>query len=173
MSLRAGANHPTHLPFIKRPPKPLLLGYQGGDADDETTRRRGALDITTHFIRVAFRRVVPVQRQRVNTLPRAGACSGDRLNTLPGVHRITPSSGIFSVFPKSLRAQRAGRVAPRRGGAKRRAAALGAAQRRKAPPQAAERRAAHKACFSAFNFAPIIEKQKMLTGRSSGIRPVL
>ena len=92
MSLRAGANHPTHLPFIKRPPKPLLLGYQGGDADDETTRRRGALDITTHFIRVAFRRVVPVQRQRVNTLPRAGACSGDRLNTLPGVHRITPSS---------------------------------------------------------------------------------
>ena len=56
------------------------------------------------------------------------------------------------MFPKSLRAQRAGRVAPRRGGAKRRAAALGAAQRRKAPPQAAERRAAHKACFSAFNF---------------------
>ena len=94
MSLRAGANHPTHLPFIKRPPKPLLLGYQGGDADDETTRRRGALDITTHFIRVAFRRVVPVQRQRVNTLPRAGACSGDRLNTLAGVHRITPSSGV-------------------------------------------------------------------------------
>lgn len=81
--------------------------------------------------------------------------------------------GIFSVFPKSLRAQRAGRVAPRRGGAKRRAAALGAAQRRKAPPQAAERRAAHKACFSAFNFAPIIEKQKMLTGTSAGIRPVL
>ena len=94
MSLRAGANHPTHLPFIKRPPKPLLLGYQGGDADDETTRRRGALDITTHFITVAFRRVVPVQRQRVNTLPRAGACSGDRLNTLPGVHRITPSCEI-------------------------------------------------------------------------------
>ena len=85
----------------------------------------------------------------------------------------TIKSGIFSVFPKSLRAQRAGRVAPRRGGAKRRAAALGAAQRRKAPPQAAERRAAHKACFSAFNFAPIIEKQKMLTGRSAGIRPVL
>ena len=81
--------------------------------------------------------------------------------------------GIFSVFPKSLRAQRAGRVAPRRGGAKCRAAALGAAQRRKAPPQAAERRAAHKACFSAFNFAPIIEKQKMLTGRSAGIWPVL
>ena len=90
MSLRAGANHPTHLPFIKRPPKPLLLGYQGGDTDDETTRRRGALDIATHFIRVAFRRVVPVQRQRVNTLPRAGACSGDGLNTLVGGHRITP-----------------------------------------------------------------------------------
>ena len=81
--------------------------------------------------------------------------------------------GIFFVFAKGLRAQRAGRVAPRRGGAKRRAAALGAAQRRKAPPQAAERRAAHKACFSAFNFAPMIENQKMLIGRSAGIRPVL
>ena len=77
--------------------------------------------------------------------------------------------GIFFVFAKGLRAQRAGRVAPRRGGAKRRAAALGAAQRREAPPQAAERRAAHKACFSAFNFAPIIENQKMLTGKSPWI----
>ena len=55
----------------------------------------------------------------------------------------------------------------------RRAAALGAAQRRKAPPQAAERRAPRKACFSAFNFPPIIEKQKMLTGTSAGIRPKL
>ena len=77
------------------------------------------------------------------------------------------------MFAKGLRAQRAGRVAPRRGGAKRRAAALGAAQRRKAPPQAAERRAAHKVCFSAFNFSPIIEKQKMLIGTSAGIRPDL
>ena len=84
-----------------------------------------------------------------------------------------PKLGIFFVFAKGLRAQRAGRVAPRRGGAKRRAAALGAAQRRKAPPQAAERRAAHKACFSAFNFRPIIEKQKMLTGTSAEIRPIM
>ena len=106
MSLRAGANHPTHLPFIKRPPKPLLLGYQGGDTDDETTRRRGAPDIATHFIRVAFRRVVPVQRQRVNTLPRAGACSGDGLNTLAGVHRITPSSG--KVVKRGTRSWRRG-----------------------------------------------------------------
>eukprot|EP00964_Phaeocystis_antarctica_P081144 scaffold50732_cov39-Phaeocystis_antarctica.AAC.1 len=45
---------------------------------------------------------------------------------------------------KWLRAQRAGRLAPRRGGAKRRAAALGAAQRREAPPQAVERRASRK-----------------------------
>ena len=77
------------------------------------------------------------------------------------------------MFAKGLRAQRAGRVAPRRGGAKRRAAALGAAQRREAPPQAAERRARHKVCFSAFNFPPIIEKQKVLTGTSAGIRPDL
>jgi hypothetical protein len=43
---------------------------------------------------------------------------------------------------------------------------LGAAQRRKAPPQAEERRAAHEAGFSAFNFAPIIDKEKMLTEKS-------
>jgi hypothetical protein len=90
-------------------------------------------------------------------------------NTLGWVHRITPSKGFFFVFQKWLRAQRAGRVAPRRGGAKRRAAALGAAQRPKAPPQAAERRAAHEACSSAFNFAPIIDKEKELTEKVSEI----
>ena len=74
------------------------------------------------------------------------------------------------MFAKGLRAQRAGRVAPWRGGAKRRAAALGAAQRRKAPPQAAEQRAAHQACFPAFNFPPSIDKEKMLTGTSAGKR---
>ena len=87
--------------------------------------------------------------------------------------RSVKFSAFFSCLQKALRAQRAGCVAPRRGGAKRRAAALGAAQRRKAPPQAAERRAAHKVCFSAFNFPPIIEKQKVLTGTSAGIRPDL
>jgi hypothetical protein len=43
---------------------------------------------------------------------------------------------------------------------------MGAAQRREAPPQAAERRAGHTACFSAFNFPPIIEKWKMLADKS-------
>ena len=81
-------------------------------------------------------------------------------------------SGFFFVFQKWLRAQRAGRVAPRRGGAKRRAAALGAAQRPKAPPQAAERRAAHEACSSAFNFAPIIDKEKELTEKGVGNCPI-
>ena len=42
-------------------------------------------------------------------------------------------AGFFFVFQKWLRAQRVGRVAPRRGGAERRAAGLGAAQRREAP----------------------------------------
>ena len=72
------------------------------------------------------------------------------------------------MFQKWARAARGGRVAPLGGGAKRRAAALGAAQRPKAPPQAAERRAAHEACFSAFNFAPIIDKEKELTVKGVG-----
>jgi len=54
-----------------------------------------------------------------------------------------------------------------------RAAALGAAQRREAPPQAAERRAATKRVFLAFDFAPLIEKQKMLPDKSVRIWPVL
>ena len=82
-------------------------------------------------------------------------------------------AGFFFVFQKWLRAQRVGRVAPRRGGAKRRAAALGAAQRPKAPPQAAERRAADEACFSAFSFAAIIDKEKELTEKSVGNYPIL
>ena len=82
-------------------------------------------------------------------------------------------SGFFVVFQKWLRAQRAVRVAPQRGGAKRRAAALGAAQRPKAPPQAAKRRAAHEACFSAFNFAPIIDIEKKLTEESVRNCPIL
>ena len=77
------------------------------------------------------------------------------------------------MFQKWLRAQRVGRVAPLGGGAKRRAAALGAAQRPKAPPQAAERRAAHEACFSAFNFAPIIDIEKKLTEESVRNCPIL
>eukprot|EP00964_Phaeocystis_antarctica_P010385 scaffold5717_cov52-Phaeocystis_antarctica.AAC.1 len=79
----------------------------------------------------------------------------------------------MQVAKKWLRAQRAGRVAPRRGGAKRRAAALGAAQRPKAPPQAAERRAAHEACFSAFNFAPILDIAKKLYEKSVRNCPIL
>ena len=70
------------------------------------------------------------------------------------------------MFQKWARAARGGRVAPRRGGAKRRAAALGAAQRRKAPPQAAEQRAGYKVRFSAFDFAPIIDNEKELADKS-------
>ena len=77
------------------------------------------------------------------------------------------------MFQKWLRAQRAGRLAPRRGGAKRRAAALGAAQRREAPPQAVERRVSRKLCFSAFNFPPIIDTEKMLIEKSVGNCPIL
>ena len=81
--------------------------------------------------------------------------------------------GFFFVFQKWARAARGGRVAPLGGGAKRRAAALGAAQRPKAPPQAAERRAAHEACFPAFYFAPIIDKEKELTETGVGNCPIL
>ena len=83
------------------------------------------------------------------------------------------NAAFFFVFQKWARAARGGRVAPLGGGAKRRAAALGAAQRPKAPPQAAERRAAHEACFPAFYFAPIIDKEKELTETGVGNCPIL
>ena len=75
------------------------------------------------------------------------------------------------MFQKWLRAQRVGRVAPLGGGAKRRTAAQ---LRPKAPPQAAERRAAHDACFPAFYFAPILDKEKELTEkRCRKLPPIL
>ena len=95
---------------------------------------------------------------------------------IPGsVFEFCPYSNCWLFFRVPEMAARAarGRVAPRRGGAKRRAAALGAAQRPKAPPQAAERRAAHEACFPAFYFAPIIDKEKELTEKGVGNCPIL
>ena len=47
--LRAWANYHTHLPSIKRPPREQLLGYQVGDADDETTPQRGAWDVPANW----------------------------------------------------------------------------------------------------------------------------
>ena len=81
--------------------------------------------------------------------------------------------GFFFVFVKGCARSALG--AQRPGGEARsaRTAALGAAQRCEAPPQAAERRAGHKACFSAFNFAPIIEKWKMFTDKSARNGPTM
>ena len=53
-----------HLPLIKRPLREQLLGYQVGDADDETTRQRGALDVAAKFMKLTFRRCVLVRRQQ-------------------------------------------------------------------------------------------------------------
>ena len=94
--LRACANYHTHLPVIKRPPRQQLLGYQVGDADDETTLQRGALDVAAKFMKLTFRRGVLVRRQQrrrpsssVNTLATS-------VNTPRRGHRITPSSKMAS-----------------------------------------------------------------------------
>ena len=70
--LRACANYHTHLPMIKRPPRQQLLGYQVGDADDETTLQRGALDVAAKFMKLTFRRGVLVRRQH------GGSSDGDQ-----------------------------------------------------------------------------------------------
>ena len=49
--------HP-HLPSIECPPRPQLLGYQVGDAEDETGRQRGAWNVSANYVKVAFRRVL-------------------------------------------------------------------------------------------------------------------
>eukprot|EP00964_Phaeocystis_antarctica_P025003 scaffold14018_cov61-Phaeocystis_antarctica.AAC.1 len=93
--LRACANYHTHLPVIKRPPRQQLLGYQVGDADDETTLQRGALDVAAKFIKLTFRRGVLVRRQqrrrpstRLNTL--------QRLRTPgPGFTELPPKRGLY------------------------------------------------------------------------------
>ena len=50
--------------MIKRPPREQLLGYQVGDADDETARQRGALDVAAKFMKLTFRRGVLVRREQ-------------------------------------------------------------------------------------------------------------
>ena len=78
--LRACANYHTHLPMIKRPPRQQLLGYQVGDADDETTLQRGALDVAAKFMKLTFRRGVLVRRQQ-RRLPTSPANTLRRLRT--------------------------------------------------------------------------------------------
>ena len=45
----ARANYHTHLPSFKRLAI-ALVGYQVGDADDETSRQRGAWDVPTNYV---------------------------------------------------------------------------------------------------------------------------
>ena len=92
--LRACANYHTHLPVIKRPPRQQLLGYQVGDADDETTLQRGALDVAAKFMKLTFRRGVLVRRQqRRQPSPPA--------NTL---HRLRTRLAGFTELPPGLQA---------------------------------------------------------------------
>ena len=45
----ARANYHTRLPSFKRLAI-ALVGYQVGDADDETSRQRGAWDVPTNYV---------------------------------------------------------------------------------------------------------------------------
>ena len=91
--LRACANYHTHLPVIKRPPRQQLLGYQVGDADDETTLQRGALDVAAKFMKLTFRRGVLVRRQQ-RRRPTSPANTLRRLRTrFAGVTELPPPPG--------------------------------------------------------------------------------
>ena len=95
--LRACANYHTHLPLIKRPLREQLLGYQVGDADDETTLQRGALDVAAKFMKLTFRRGVLVRRQQ-RRRPTSPANTLRRLRTrFAGVTEIPPPPIISSL----------------------------------------------------------------------------
>ena len=49
----ARANYHTRLPSFKRLAI-AVVGYQVGDADDETSRQRGAWDVPANYVYVAF-----------------------------------------------------------------------------------------------------------------------
>ena len=49
----ARANYHTHLPSFKRPAS-RLVGHRFRDADDETSRQRGAWDVPANYVKVAF-----------------------------------------------------------------------------------------------------------------------
>ena len=47
------ANYHTHLPSFKRPAS-HLVGHRFRDADDETSRQRGAWDVPANYVKVSF-----------------------------------------------------------------------------------------------------------------------
>ena len=49
----ARANYHTHLPSFKRPAS-RLVGHRFRDADDETSRQRGAWDVPANYVKVSF-----------------------------------------------------------------------------------------------------------------------
>ena len=49
----ARANYHTHLPSFKRPAS-HLVGHRFRDADDETSRQRGAWDVPANYVKVVF-----------------------------------------------------------------------------------------------------------------------
>ena len=49
----ARANYHTHLPSFKRPAS-RLVGHRFRDADDETSRQRGAWDVPANYVKFAF-----------------------------------------------------------------------------------------------------------------------
>ena len=49
----ARANYHTHLPSFKRPAT-RLRGHRVGDADDGTSRQRGAWDVSSNWAKIAF-----------------------------------------------------------------------------------------------------------------------
>ena len=49
----ARANYHTHLPSFKRPAS-HLVGHRFRDADDKTSRQRGAWDVPANYVKVSF-----------------------------------------------------------------------------------------------------------------------
>ena len=87
----ARANYHTHLPSFKRPAT-RLRGHRVGDADDGTSRQRGAWDVSSNWAKITFIVSSLERPHRRGHRPGRHEHAKRRHEHAAGDHEITPSS---------------------------------------------------------------------------------
>ena len=85
----ARANYHTHLPSFKRPAT-RLRGHRVGDADDGTSRQRGAWDVSSNWAKITFIVSSLERPHRARPSTRRGNTLSVDGNTLSGITKLPP-----------------------------------------------------------------------------------
>ena len=95
----ARANYHTHLPSFKRPAT-RLRGHRVGDADDGTSRQRGAWDVSSNWAKITFIVSSLERPHRRGHRPGRHEHAKRRHEHVIGDHEITPSSRKQAFLPE-------------------------------------------------------------------------